>query len=719
MTTPRHDGTRTLPTPEERAALPPDGGQGFNRLIHEHSPYLLQHARNPVDWYPWGEEAFAKAHSEDKPVFLSIGYATCHWCHVMEHESFENAEVADLMNKAFICIKVDREERPDIDGVYMTVCQMLTGSGGWPLTVVMTPDKKPFFAGTYFPREGRFGRIGMLELVPRLSDAWSSQRQKLGASADEITTGLQRIGQPEPGEDLETAQLSVAFQSFVSRFDTEYGGFGRAPKFPAPHNLMFLLRHWHRTGEEQALRMVEETLQAMRRGGIWDHIGFGFHRYSTDREWLVPHFEKMLYDQALLVMAYTEAWQATGKSEYETTAREILTYVLRDMTDPAGGFYSAEDADSEGEEGKFYVWTLAELESVLGARESAFVADVYNVQAGGNFTDEISGHRTGASILHLRLPLARIAGHTQQTEQELRQRLESSRTKLLEAREKRVQPLRDDKIMTDWNGLVMAALAKAGSAFEDQHYTEAARQCAHFILNEMRTDGRLLHRFRKGEAAIGGHLDDYAFLVWGLLELYEATFDPGWLREAQDLHAVQVEHFLDKESGGFFFTANDAEKLLARRKEIYDGAIPSGNSVCMLNMLRLGRLTGEPEYEAHAAALGRAFSGSVEQPSAHTMLMCALDFATGPTFEVVIAGDPAAPDTKALVAGLRQRFIPNKVAMLRPVGGASTDEPLPDHVSAYSPVDGKAAAYVCRKFQCLPPITNGAQMVEILTGEVD
>jgi len=456
----------------------------------------------------------------------------------------------------------------------------------------------------------------------------------------------------------------------------------------------------------------------MRRGGIYDHVGFGFHRYATDARWLVPHFEKMLYDQALMAMAYTEAWQATGKMDYQTTARRVLSYVLRDMTAREGGFYSAEDADSEGEEGKFYVWTGAELKEVLGNEDASFVTDVFNVQAGGNFADEASGNLSGRNILHLREPLARLAERTRHTEAEIRRKLGRAREKLFEAREKRTRPLRDDKILTDWNGLMIAAFAKAARAFEEPCYAEASSRCADFVLRRMLNDGRLLHRFRAEEAAITGHLDDYAFLVWGLIELYETTFDTRWLKAAREIHAKQVEDFLDEESGGFFFTADDAEELLVRRKDIYDGAVPSGNSVAMLNMLRLGRLTAEPEFERHAAALGRAFSGYVaQQPAAFTMLMCALDFANGPAFEVVIAGDPSSQDTKALISALRQPFVPNKVVLLRPTGMGSGSEELPEYVRDYGPINGRAAAYVCREFQCLAPVTNRTQLLKLLVAE--
>ncbi len=558
-----------------------------NRLIKEKSPYLLQHAYNPVDWHGWNEEAFERARAENKPIFLSIGYSTCHWCHVMEKESFEDAEVAELMNEAFVSIKVDREERPDIDHVYMTVCQMMTGSGGWPLTIIMTPDKKPFFAATYIPKESRYGRAGMMELIPRIRDVWADRHKDVLDSAENMTTALQSIEKESSGELLDAGVLDKAYEELSQRFDKTYGGFSGAPKFPTPHNFFFMLRHWRRTDQPDALKMVEKTLQEIRWGGIFDQIGFGFHRYSTDREWLVPHFEKMLYDQAMLALAYLETYQATGNTFYSETAKEIFTYVLRDLRSPEGGFYSAEDADSEGVEGKFYVWTEQELREILPADEADLMVRAFHVEKTGNFREEASGKSLGANILYMGKPLSDIASDLKLPAERLKKKIDSARSKLFEVRERRVHPHKDDKILTDWNGLMIAALARGAQVLGDKTYSDAAEQALEFILKKMRQpDGRIRHRFRDGEAGIGAILDDYAFLVWGLMETYEATFDARCLETALELNTDMIRHFWDQKGGGLYFTADDAENLIVRKKEVYDGALPSGNAVAMLNLLR-------------------------------------------------------------------------------------------------------------------------------------
>jgi len=671
---------------------------------------------------PWtgtlgGPEAFEKARKEDKPIFLSIGYSTCHWCHVMEVESFEDPEVARLMNETFVSIKVDREERPDIDKIYMAVCQMMTGRGGWPLTIIMTPDKKPFFAATYIPKRSRWGRMGMLDLIPRIKELWTTRRQEILRSADQVAAALQQFSQNQPGHDLGASTLARAQQQLRQRFDETYGGFGDAPKFPTPHNLLFLLRHWKRTGDTRSLAMVERTLQAMRLGGIYDHVGFGFHRYSTDRAWLVPHFEKMLYDQALLAMAYTEAYQATHKKEYEQTAREIFTYVLRDMTDPAGGFYSAEDADSEGEEGKFYLWTFDEIRDVLGKEDAELFTNVFHITRAGNFTDPVSGTRPGTNILHLDKPLEAIAAELGMSEDDLRKRLETARVRLFAVRKKRIHPGKDDKILTDWNGLMIAALAKAARAFDEPRYTKAARRAADFILQSLRRpDGRLLHRYRDSQADIPAHLDDYAFFIWGLLELYEADFDVKHLKTALRLNEDAIKHFWDEADGGFYFTADDAEELLVRQKEIYDGAVPSGNSAAMLNLLRLSRMTMNTDLEEKAASIARAFSGTVKRfPAGHTQLLLGVDFGLGPSYEIVIAGQAASEDTIAMLRALRSQFLPNKVVLLRP---AEQDAPQIAHLAEFTKdqraLDGKATAYVCRNYNCELPTTDASQMLQLL-----
>ena len=688
-----------------------------NRLIHEKSPYLLQHADNPVDWYPWGDEAFDRAAKENKPIFLSIGYSTCHWCHVMEHESFESPEVAALMNEAFVSIKVDREERPDIDSVYMTVCQMLTGGGGWPLTVIMTPDRRPFFAGTYFPREDRFGRTGLLGLVPRIKELWDEKHEKVLESAGRITKALQEGAGIEPGPGLGESALESAYGYFDSVFDSTWGGFGKAPKFPTPHNLLFLLRYWKRTKNGRALDMVEKTLQTMRGGGIYDQLGFGFHRYATDSTWLVPHFEKMLYDQALLAMAYTEAYGATGRQEYRKTVEEIFTYVLRDMTSPQGGFYSAEDADSQGEEGKFYLWTADEIRDVLDGEEADLVMTALGVEEQGNFGEEAAGGKTGRNILHLREAPAGKAKELGIDEKELEQRLDEARLKLFEAREKRVHPSKDDKILTDWNGLMIAALAMASRTFDEPAYAQAAGRAASFILGEMKEGegGRLLHRYREGQADIRAFSADYAFLIWGLLELYEATFDAGQLRLALELNSDFIDHYLDAESGGFFQTADDGEDLLVRRKSAQDGALPSANSVAALNLARLGRMTGDSGLDEKAREVFRAASVMAGKfPEAHTQLLVGLDFSIGPSYEIVIAGKPGAEDTMKMFEMLRKHYIPNKVVLFRP------DEESPDitKIAAFTKnqksLEGKATAYVCMDFHCRLPTTDPCVMLRQL-----
>jgi len=693
-----------------------------NRLAGQHSPYLLQHAGNPVDWYPWGEEAFEKAKQEDKPIFLSIGYSTCHWCHVMERESFEDPEVARQMNDTFVCIKLDREERPEIDAVYMTVCQMLTGGGGWPLTIIMTPEKKPFFAGTYFPRDSRFGRPGMLQLTARIAEVWKGEREAVRRDAAKIAQALAQTAADQPGDALDEQTLQAAFERLVERFDNQQGGFGSAPKFPTPHHLLFLLRYWKRTGSTAALEMVEKTLEAMRRGGIFDPIGFGFHRYSTDSRWLVPHFEKMLYDQALSAMAYVEAFQATGKPEYAQTAREIFTYVLRELTSPEGGFYSAEDADSEGEEGRFYLWTAAEIRKVLDNEEADLVIRAFGVEEAGNFDQEATGKRTGANILHQSKSLLQLSKILNLPEAALTERLEAARGRLFEARDRRVHPLTDDKILTDWNGLMIAALAKGAQALGERRYREAAERAATFILNQMRTpEGRLLHRYRDGQAGLAALVDDYAFLIWGLLELYEATFDAGHLRVALELNQDLLRYYWDEKAGAFYFTAKDAEELLVRRKEAYDGAVPSGNSVAALNLLRLGRITGEADLERQASRIGQVFSESVRQaPSAFTQLLLAVDFAVGPSYEVVIVGEPASEDTRGMLAALRGFYSPNKVVLLRPAGEAS---PAIGEIAPFTQpqtsLDGKATAYVCSGYSCAQPTTDAGKMLELLEGATD
>lgn len=679
-----------------------------NRLISEESPYLLQHAYNPVDWHPWGDVAFEEAKQQDKPVFLSIGYSTCHWCHVMAHESFEDPAVAAAMNEAFICIKVDREERPDIDQVYMAVCLMMTGRGGWPLTIIMTPDKRPFFAATYIPKSGRFGQMGMLELIPTVKSLWKNQRGELLSSADKIINSLKiarSVGDQAKGQTLNASTLAEAYRGLSLNFDAQNGGFGSAPKFPTPHNLLFLLRYWLRSRDANVLQMVEITLEAMRMGGIFDHVGNGFHRYSTDAEWFIPHFEKMLYDQALLIMAYAEAYQATRKEAYARAAREIIGYVLGEMASPEGGFYSAEDADSEGVEGKFYLWTADELKGLMDKDEYSLFTKVFDVQDAGNFEN-------GRNILRMRATLEDAASVIGMPEDELRSRLDDIRKRLNAARERRVHPAKDDKILTDWNGLMIAALGKAAQILNEKRYAEAAKKAADFSLQRLRrSDGRLLHRY-KDEAGIIGNLDDYAFLIWGLIELYEAVFDAKYLKLALELNGEMIKHFWDEPSGGLYFTPDDGELLPVRQKEIYDGAVPSGNSVAMLNMLRLSHLTGDPGLEERANALGSAFASRVNrQPLGHTMLMCALDFALGPSYEIALVDGRGIGDIDKMLDALRSKFLPNKVVIM--VSGEDIHK-IAEYTRSLLKMNGKATAYVCRGYKCEQPTNNPEKMLEII-----
>ena len=677
-----------------------------NRLTNEKSPYLLQHADNPVDWYPWGEEAFEKAKEENKPIFLSIGYSTCHWCHVMAHESFEDAEVAKMINDVFVSIKVDREERPDIDKIYMTVCQMMTGQGGWPLTIIMTPDKKPFFAGTYFPKTSQFGRIGITDLINRIKILWNTEKEKILESADQITFTLNNNTNEAPGDLINKKTLRKAYEQLSAQFDKNFGGFGTRPKFPTPHNLIFLLRYWKRTKDHFALKMVEKTLKDMRKGGVYDHLGFGIHRYSTDQKWLVPHFEKMLYDQALVSITYIEAFQATKNEIYANTAREIFSYVLRDMISPEGGFYSAEDADSEGVEGKFYVWSQEEIQKILGKDDAEYIFKLYNTRVEGNFVEEATQNKTGNNILHL-----------QSLEEVNSPRVEKIRRILFNTREKRVHPSKDDKILTDWNGLMIAALAKGGQTLKESKYIDAARKAVDFINSTMKnTKNRLLHRYREGEAEILAYLDDYAFLIWGLIELYETTFDTDYLEEALDLNNELIEHFWDKDIAGFYFYPDDGEQLISRQKEIYDGAIPSGNSVQMLNLLRLSYITGDTELEKKAELISRVFSEKIEStPIAYTQLLVAVDFGVGPSFSLVIAGDTGSDDTNSMLERVKSDYYPNKVLIFRPTESypPKIDE-FSNFIEWFDKEEEKATAYVCINKTCKPPTTDSSKMIEYL-----
>jgi uncharacterized protein YyaL (SSP411 family) len=677
-----------------------------NRLIHEKSPYLLQHAYNPVDWYPWSEEAFEKAKAQDKPVFVSIGYSSCHWCHVMEKESFDDDEVARLMNEAFICIKVDREERPDLDSAYMVVCQAMGRSCGWPLNIIMSPDKNPFFAASYIPKNGGFGLVGIIDLTSQIKEIWRTRRSDLENLGDDIKRRIEIFEKKTLGKELGKDVLDDAYEKFVLSFDEQNGGFGRAPKFPSPHNLLFLLRYWNRTKEKTALTMVERTLRAMRLGGIFDHVGFGFHRYSTDAEWLVPHFEKMLYDQAMLALAYTEAYQATGAGKFKITAKEVLEYVLRDLASPEGGFYAAEDADSEGEEGKFYLWTEEEIRKALPPEDADLAVSLFGVEAAGNFADAVR-KRNGENILHLARPLEEVASEWHLTLDKLILRLGRIRNLLFETREERVHPAKDDKVLVDWNGLMIAALARASQVFSEQRYLQAAVKAADFILETMKTEnGTLYHRYAKGEKAIDGFLDDYAFLVWGLLEIYETCFEDKYLQAALELTKTMTSRFWDEKDGSFYFTAKGADDAVPRRKEVYDGALPSGNSVALLNLLRLSVLTGGSAYGEMGSRIMKVFSEDVQRaPAAHTFMLMGVDFAVGPAYSVILVGDAQEDSMQSMLKALKAAYLPNMVVSQRSPSAAGL---------GYEQIEDKATAYVCRDQTCMPPTNKIEKMLELL-----
>ncbi len=682
-----------------------------NRLAKESSPYLLQHAHNPVDWYPWGDEAFEKARNEDKPIFLSVGYSTCHWCHVMERESFESEAIAAILNESFVAIKLDREERPDVDAVYMAAVQALSGRGGWPMSVFLTHDRQPFFGGTYFPPD-RFAA-----LLTRVAEVWKSDRSTLEADATRLS-GFLRLDASGPPGELGAGVLSTAFDQYRRAFDEEKGGFGNSPKFPRTHALSFLLRYGDRTADAEALPIVTKTLREMWRGGVYDHLGGGFHRYSTDREWLLPHFEKMLYDQALIAWTYLETYQATGDPFFADVARDIFRYVLRDMQDPQGGFYSAEDADSEGEEGKFYVFRMDELREILGTENASLFAQVYGFDPEGNFHEESSGVRSGDNILHLPVDPSEVAKERGLGVDELAERLATMRSKLFDVREERIHPYKDDKVLADWNGLMIAALAFGGRVLDDDRYTDAARRAAEFVISEMRSEeGRLLHRYRGGQSDIPAFLDDHAFLGWGLFELYQTTQDARWLREARGLVDAMIRQFHDGEGGGFYFTANDAEELLDRAKELYDGAVPSGNSVAAWLLARLGHLNGEAGLIEIADRTIAAFAQPVAEGTMnYPMFLIGLDYRLGPRREVVVAGERGSDGVEAFFELLGRRFLPKTVVALHPTEDAEELVRLVPFMESQSAIEGRPTAYFCEDYSCLLPVHQPGALEELLAG---
>ncbi len=671
-----------------------------NRLAKETSPYLLQHKENPVDWYPWGEEALTRARAEEKPILLSIGYAACHWCHVMEHESFEDPETAALMNEWFVSIKVDREERPDLDTIYMAAVQAITGQGGWPMTVFLTPDGEPFYGGTYFPPEPRHGMPAFRTLLTSVATAYAEKRddiaRNVAALEEHLRTGLQFAGQPSE-ETATTTALDAAIDAIAKDFDWVNGGFGGAPKFPQPMTLDFLLRQSVRTGSAQALDMAERTLQKMARGGIYDQLGGGFHRYSVDAVWLVPHFEKMLYDNALLAPVYLHAYQLTGSDFYRRVVTETLDWVTREMVDPAGGFSSTLDADSEGHEGKFYVWTPDELRALLGAEDARLVAAYYDVTARGNFE--------GVNILHVGEPLDAVAERVGVAPPVVQAALDRARPILFAARERRVHPGRDEKVLTAWNGLMLRAFAEAAAALDRADYRATAERAADFALMTLRRDGLLLRTYKDGQSKLNGYLEDYAFLADGLLALYEATFNPRWLAEAHALAETMVTQFWDDKDGGFFDTGRDHEVLIARPKSVFDNAIPAGNSVAVLVLQRLAVIYDDASYaEKASSVLNTLWETMTKYPTGFGRLLCALDFALATPQEVALAGEPDAPEIAALVTVLRRRFRPNIVIALRQPGASEDDQPA--LLRGRDQIDGRATAYVCERYACKLPVTT-------------
>lgn len=682
-----------------------------NRLKNETSPYLLQHADNPVDWYPWGEEALAASREQDKPILLSIGYSSCHWCHVMAHESFEDPNLAATMNEHFINIKVDREERPDLDAVYMTAVQMLSGQGGWPMTVFLTPDMRPFYAGTYFPPEDRPPMPGFGRILDLVADAYRERREDIDETAERISDELNHHFQAAiEGLAISPLILDDGARSLALKFDQSNGGFGNEPKFPPSMTLEFLMRTYVRTGSNRALEMVKFTLDRMARGGIYDQIGGGFHRYSVDAIWLVPHFEKMLYDNALLSRIYTLAYQATGQDLYRRIAEQTFGYVLREMTSPEGGFYSAQDADSEGVEGKFYVWTYPEFEAVLGQRDASIAKRYFGIMPDGNFE--------GKNILTGPGDPERITGQFGMSLDELDSTIAGIRDKLYQARSQRVWPGRDDKVLTSWNALMLRSIAEGATVFGRADLLEVAVRNAQFIRDNLYQDGHLLRTYTAGQAKLNGYLEDYAYLIDALLSLYEATFDASWIAWAQELTDTLVKEFWDAENGGFFSTGTSHEVLVARPKELFDSATPSGNSVAVDVLLRLSHLLGKNDYrERGMSVLEKHGMLAKEYPHGAARLLLAYDFALSSPREIAVVGDPSAEATQSLLAVVQQPYLPHKVVALRHPGRDDEAATIP-LLEGRDQIVGKAAAYVCRNFTCEQPVTDPAALAAQLGVEI-
>ncbi len=695
-----------------------------NRLIHETSPYLLQHAHNPVDWYPWGEEAFQKARSENKLILLSVGYSACHWCHVMERESFENKDIAAIMNQHFVSIKVDREERPDVDGIYMQAVQALTGQGGWPMTVFLTPNGRPFYGGTYFPpRDRRYGGQvvpGFPRILLSMADAYENRREEVEEQANQIAEHLQqRSGSPfrhkgtTPGGTVPLELLNTASKALAADFDPEHGGFGSAPKFPNTMSLELLLRiSLHRLGQitskptRPELEIVETTLQHMANGGIYDQLGGGFHRYAVDTEWLVPHFEKMLYDNALLSRIYLHTYLVTNNPFYERIVEETLNYVIREMTSSEGGFYSTQDADSEGEEGKFFLWTPAEIEKALLPEDAPLFMQYYDVTSRGNFE--------GKNILHVEPDAQQVADDAHISLEELQASLQRSRKMLFKVREQRIRPGRDEKILTSWNGLMLRSFAEAGRYLNRPDYLNIAIANAEFLLRTVRPEGRLLRTYKDGRAHLKGYLEDYAFLADGLLALYEASFDPRWFAEARRLMDEAIQLFADEQNGGFFDTGSDHEALLSRPKEIMDNALPAGNSVATDVLLRLATFTGEDSYRQRAENYLHPLTDIlIQHPQAFSHVLNALDFALSPVKEFAIMGDPHEADTRALLEVINNRYLPNSVLACAAPNDTEAAQVVP-LLESRPLKDGKATAYVCQNFVCAAPVNRVEELERLV-----
>jgi uncharacterized protein YyaL (SSP411 family) len=691
-----------------------------NHLAAETSPYLLQHQNNPVAWYPWGSEALARARAEQKPIFLSIGYAACHWCHVMEHESFENEQIAAFLNEHFISIKVDREERPDLDQIYMNAVQLMTGRGGWPMSVFLTPDLKPFFGGTYWPPTSRNGMPGFDQVLRAVVDAWQNRREMAVEQARQMTEYLQLDGKDDDQGSAQDGLSSGAAQQLLESarrhlaraFDSLHGGFGAAPKFPHAMDMQLLLRLWKRKPQGETLHMVTHTLDKMAAGGIYDHLAGGFARYSVDERWLVPHFEKMLYDNALLTGACLDTFQATGEARFARVARETCDYILRYMTDPAGGLHSTEDADSEGEEGKFYVWTPAEIVAILGPEKGQRFCYVYDVTEHGNFEH-------GQSILNLPKTIEQCAQLRGWDAQELAEELADSRAKLLAVRDRRVRPGKDDKVLVSWNALMIDALARGGILLGDARYLDAATKAARFILHDMVENGRLLHTFRHGQAKLPAYLDDYAYLVNALTTLYQATFDERWIDEAVRMADLMRQHFEDRERGGFYFTADDHEQLIARNKDFHDASVPSGNGMAATALIRLGKITGRADYlQSAERTLVAGMSVMERAPAAAGQLLLALDLWLGPMQELVLVGGPREDENASLVGAMQHSFAPHRVFAYRPGANAASTKPAAGagvqspHLAALyesrGAVSGEPTLYICENFACQAPIVGAA-----------